>query len=294
MSRRLLGRLLGRPTPPPSSGDDPPAVQDRLDSAALGLPDHATVRCLLPLPDGGLALGSDYGLTLWREGQLTPFPFPQGARRESRRVEAMAVFDGTLHVGTQTSFYTWPFHGEAAGRGRPRDGAGGYDDLRALFATPDRLLQGWRTHLEGGEGPPECLCFAAGWGGAVFAGTLDGALWQVDGAEVRRFERDGRGRPVRHLAFAHGALWVAAAGGLHRWDGAAWQTRGGEPYALHADPGGTLWALEAGRLWRSTDGGWPRPLPLRFARPWALGSTPGRLWIGRKGGALAVAPNALP
>ncbi|MCB9742479.1 MAG: hypothetical protein H6740_07770 [Alphaproteobacteria bacterium] len=285
--RRVARALLSAARPRPASPEPrPPAPLQRWSAEAMGLPAPATVRCLLHLaPTGDLALGSDYGMVLWRDGHFLPFPFPDGARRESRRVEAMAVHEGALHVATATSSYTWPFHGQAAGRGRPSDGRGGFDDLRALHSSGGRLLRGWRTHIEGAEGPPECISFATAWAGRVFAGTLDGRLWELDVGEVRRFERGGRPRPVRHLAFFDDALWVAAAGQLHRFDGQTWTSREGEPTALHVDLEGTLWALEAGRLWRAERGGWPRAAELHLGRPWALGSEPGALWIGLKGGA---------
>lgn len=261
----------------------------RWSCEALGLPKHATVRCVASLPDDGLALGADYGLVLRRRGHFLPFPFPRGARRESRRVEAMAAHQGVLHVATMKSLYTWPFKGEAAGRGRPSDGDRGFDDLRALHSGPEGLLKGWRTHLEGGEGPPECISFATAWDGQVFAGTIDGALWQVGKGLVRRFESRGRGRPLRHLAFAHDSLWVACDGALHRWDGQqAWTQREGEPYGLHSDGHGRLWSLAQGRLWVSDDGEQTRPMSLKLSRPWALGSNSEGLWIGCLGEVVLV------
>lgn len=260
----------------------------RWATPALGLPAHATVRCIQELPTGDVALGSDYDMLLYRAGHFLPFPFPQGARRESRSVDSMAVVDGVLYVGTQRSRFTWPLRGQAQGRGHPQDGAGGFDDLRRIYAAPWGLVCGWRTHLEGAEGPPECISFATAWQGKVYAGTLDGQLWQLNGDLVRTFSEGGRGRPIRHLAFAHGRLWVAGAGALHRWDGQTWEQRPGEPYELHTDPDGALWSLYEGGLWVSEAGDWPSRVPAPLQRPWALGSAGRQLWVGAKGSVICA------
>ncbi|MCP4808149.1 MAG: hypothetical protein GY913_31165 [Proteobacteria bacterium] len=260
-----------------------PRVLGRWTAEELGLPAPATIRCMLRLSNGDLALGSDYGMVLWRDGHMLPFPFPIGARREMRRVEALAEHDGVLHVATMKGRFTWPFRGEAAGKGLPLDGRGGFDDIRSLHARPDGLLVGWRTHLEGGKGPGDCLCFAD-FDGGVVAGTMDGRFVQVDGDEIRRFERDGKGRPIRYMAAAFGHVWLAAVEAHHRWDGGRWSSSEVEPYALHTDDAGRLWMLARGGLWVSEDGSWPRRLDVALDRPWALGSVPGELWVGRRGG----------
>ena len=262
-------------------------VLGRWSSEELGLPSPATVRSLLRLDDGRLALGSDYGLALWDGQGFAPFPFPAGARRENRNVVDMAQVDGVLHVATQKGRFTWDGGGEAVGKGHPQDGRGGFDDIRALHAGPNGLLTGWRTHLDGAQGPPECLCFTT-WSGQVLAGTIDGRFVQVDGPELRRFERDGKGRPIRYMATAHGRVWLAAVEAHHRWDGERWESNEVEPYALHASAEGTLWMLARGGLWSSSDGAWPRRLDVRLDRPWALGSLPGELWIGRRGGVVRL------
>lgn len=252
----------------------------------LGLPAHATVRCLLELPTGDLAIGSDYDMLLWRKGQFLPFPFPEGARRESRRVEAMAVFGGALHVATQRSIYVWPFKGVAAGRGHPSDGREGFDELRALHATPERLLYGWRTHLEGAKGPADAICFATAWSGRVFAGSADGSLHELDRGPLRQFTRGERPQPVRQLAFFDEQLWVGAAGLLARWDERRWTEEPGEPTAFQV-VNGRLYLLRAGALWVADPTLRALQLPLRW--PWTLGSTPGRLWIGCRGGLQCLA-----
>ena len=266
-------------------------VLGRWATAQLGLPAHATVRCLLPLPDGGMALGSDYGMALWRGGDMTPFPFPEGARRESRRVESMAVHGGQLYVASAKNRYTWPFEGEARGRSLPRDPLGVVDDLRAFHVTADgRLLTAWRTRLDGAEGPGDCVSFVEGsFEGmpVTWAGTLDGELWRIEpeGSEVVRAFADSAGKPwpVRYLAWHGEALWAAVGKALHRFDGRAWTARDGEPYDLHA-AGGRLWTLRQGGLWRAGASGWPQRAQLSLNRPWALGSdAEGGLWVGEVG-----------
>jgi len=267
-------------------------VQGRWSAAELGLPAHATFRCLLPLPDGGMALGSDYGMVLWRGGRsasaFSPFPFPEGARRESRRVESMAAHEGTLYVASAKNWYLWPFAGEASGRSLPRDPLGVVDDLRAFHVTGDgALLTAWRTRLDGAEGPGDCVCFVSG-GGATWAGTLDGELWRIEsaaGSELVRVFADASGKPwpVRYLAWHQGALWVATGQALHRLEGGRWTERVGEPYDLHT-AGDSLWTLRQGGLWRARGRGWPERVPVPLTRPWALGSdASGGLWIGEVG-----------
>lgn len=250
----------------------------------VGDEDVATLRCFCPIP-GGLAIGSDYGLTLWRRGRFEPFPWPRGARREARRVEAMAFARGVLHVATTQALVTWDLRGEPKVRKHGPDQEEGYDDLNALLAVGDRLYLGWRTRFEGGDGPPDVLALAADPAGVVYAGTRAGELHVIDGsapgAPLRRFA-DHRPRPVRHLAWADGALWVAAQDHLWRFDGVGWSSLPGEPGALGVDQDGRLWALADGGLALIWDGA-PRPVPLELVRPWALGFTPGSLWVGGVG-----------
>ncbi len=271
-------RWRSEPAPPPRLGG-----RERWTTTQLGDEAVATVRCLCPIP-GGLALGSDYGLTLWRRGQFEPFPWPRGSRREARRVEAMAMRGTTLHVATQQALVTWDFRTEPKTRKHGPDQEDGYDDLLCLLATEDHLYTGWRTRFEGGVGPPDALCLAADSNGVVYTGTRSGELHVIDGGgPVRRFPQTGKGRPVRHLAFAEGALWVAADGGLHRFDGASWsQSPGGEPTALGVDDRGRLWAIRDGKVEVMTEGQLVR-VPCDIDRPWSLGFTPGAVWIGGVG-----------
>lgn len=260
-------------------------VLARWSAEELGLPRPATLRCLLSLSSGDLALGSDYGMALLRGEHFLPFPFPAGARREMRRVESMAEHEGELYVATARGEFRWPFQGLAAGRGLPRDGTGGYDDLRAVFAAPWGLLRGWRTHLEGAEGPGECIAFCK-LGQRVFAGTLDGRFVELFAQgphrELRRFERGGKGRPVRYLAGALGRVWLACDGLHYRYDGQGWEQHEVEPYG-YASGSGLLYAIARGGLWRST-GGWLEPLTVDLVRPWALALHGGELFVGCKGG----------
>jgi hypothetical protein len=241
----------------------------------------ATVRCATALPGGGVALGSDYGLTLQFAGRFHPFPWPEGARREARRVEAMAVHRGELVVATSQAIFQRAPGGPVRVRKHGADDEGGWDEVRALLASADRLLVAWRTHLEGAVGPRDTLALAESPGGVVYAGTASGELHVADGGgPIRRFGGD-RARPVRHLAFADGALWAAAAGELHRFDGASWSSRPPEPTALAADGAGRLWALQEGAL-HVVDGGWLRPVPVPLERPWSIAAASGAVWVGGK------------
>lgn len=270
-ARRGYLRFPRPPLPPARIG----AVES-WSTAEIGDAPIATVRCVVPLP-GGVALGSDYGLTLWRGG-FQPFPWPQGARREARRVEAMAVHRGQLHVATSQSLVTWDLRGEAQIRKHGRDEEDGWDDVRSMLATGDRLLIGWRTHLEGGVGPGEALSMVDA-NGVVYVGTLDGEIHVVDGGgPIRRFA-DHKGRPVRHLAYGDGALWVAALDALHVFDGASWTSAQPEPTALTTDLHGRVWAIAEGGLWAGVDHELVK-IDLPLERPWAIAAVPGALWIG--------------
>ncbi|MES2638774.1 MAG: hypothetical protein V4850_04810 [Myxococcota bacterium] len=245
----------------------------------IGDTDVATVRCVLALPGGGVALGSDYGLTLWKNGTFTPFPWPLGSRREARRVESMAVNHGHLYVATTQTLYVWDFGAKVTSRRHGPDEEDGFDDLNVLLSPGDRLYAGYRTRFEGGVGPPDTLALAADPSGVVYAGTRDGELHVIDGGGPIRTFADAKPRPIRHLAWAEGSLWAAALGTLHRFDGASWSAAGPEPTALTVDPEGRLWALAEGRLHVLTAGAL-KPLDLPLERPWSLTATPGALWIG--------------
>ncbi len=248
-------------------------------AAQIGDAAVATIRCAEPLPGGGVALGSDYGLTLWRKGRFEAFPWPRGSRREARRVEAMAVHGGRLHVATSQSLYTWDFVKEVHSRRHGPDEEGGFDDLCSLHASEERLYAGYRTRFEGGAGPRDCIALCADPTGVVWAGTRSGELHVVDGGGPVRVFADHKPRPIRHLAFADGALWVAARGALHRFNGASWSETSPEPTALAVDPDGRLWALAEGRLF-VLEGGALRPLDVPLERPWCVAAEAGAVWVG--------------
>lgn len=258
----------------------PPSIE-RIEARKHDLPD-VVVRTLVALPDG-VAVGTDQGA--WRfDGRFSEFPYPSGARR--MRVEAMAVHDGRWIVASQEAWYELDLRtGAVTSRRLPPDGDDGRDDVRAMLAT-DRLYVGWRCRFEGGEGPTEACSLAADPDGAVWAGTLDGRLWLVDGGEIRRFGA-GKGRPVRHLAFALGRLHAAADG--HHWafDGATWTSRAGEPTSMAADPAGRLWTVRDGRVW-ADDGRGPKRQDVPLDRPWCLLGTPAGALVGGPGGIVEV------
>jgi len=263
----------------PRERPPPPARVGRVESWScrdMGDDPVATVRCAIAVP-GGVALGSDYGLTLWRDGRFVPFPWPRGARREARRVEAMCVHQGDLLVATSQSLVRWDFRGEPTTRKHGADAEEGWDELRCLLSTGRQLLLGWRTGLEGGEGPGECfaLCEAAG---VAYAGTGDGGLHVVDGGPLRRLSA-GKHLPVRHLAFADGVLHAAAGGQHHRFDGCSWTAAPPEPTAFAVDRWQRLWLVAEGRLYVATREG-TVPVPVELDRPWSLAAAGSAVWIG--------------
>jgi ligand-binding sensor domain-containing protein len=286
--------------------DEPPPASlgaiERWSTSAIGDHEAATVRAILALPDGTVALGSDYGLTLVRQGAFRPFPWPAGARREARRVETMAHHAGELVIGTSQALFIMDARGNVRSTRHPADDEGGQDELLALYATSGRLLQGWRTRLVGGRGPRDVLAMAQDPAGNVYAGTRSGEVVVVDGtpegASLACIAQLGgeRRRPVRHLAFARDALWAAAGGACHRFDGAAWTTVADiEPTAMTVDRAGRLWLLADGGLW-SVDGPLGRetwlPWDVPVDRPWTVAAAEGALWVGGHGQLARIAMDA--
>ena len=192
--------------------------------------------------------------------------------------DLMAVHDRHLVVGTSQARFTWDFGQKVTSRKHGADDEDGYDELASLLSVNGTLYAGFRTHFEGGAGPADVIAMTADPNGVIFAGTRDGELHVIGGGLIRTFA-DHKPRPVRHLAFAEGALWVAALGALHRFDGAAWSSREPEPTGFAVDAFGRLWALAEGRLhvWGQ---GRLEPVDVPLERPWAIGAVPGALWIG--------------
>ena len=249
---------------------------------ALGLPAHAVLRCIQPLEDGSIVVGSDFGLTCVEGSLAHPISFPKGSRREARDVLSMALLGGHLHVATARGVYLWK-EDILEGRGLPPDGAGGFDDLFAVHDHHGRLIRAWRTHLEGGEGPPGVQCLSSTPEGELYAGTTDGQLVHVNHGTIQRFELEGHSAPVRHLEWCQEALWIAAAGALHRWDQQAWSSQDGEPVALCADSQDRLWLLAAEQL-HVIEAGERRLAVSDLRRPWCLAATDSTLWVGARGG----------
>ena len=257
---------------------------------AFGQPGHATVRTILALPEGKIAAGTDYGLALFDGDAWSEFPYPRGARREARRVEALMLHRDELVVATQKSWFMWDFaERPARSKSLPRDAVGGHDDVRCLFVHDDRLLVGWRTHFEGAAGPPEVLAMTLDPRGALWCGTRFGEVHVLGGGAMRIFA-DSRPRPVRHLATASGALWAAAAGGLHRFDGLSWTEERGEPTALSAGPRGGLWAIRGGAIQHLGRDNRLKGLDIlgEHRRPWCLSFGVECLWVGLVGGILRI------
>lgn len=299
----LAGLFAGRPPGPavravavddarfsflrfPRAEPPPPAAWGALESwsaEAIGEVPAATVRVAIDVP-GGVALGSDYGLTLWRNGRFTPFPWPAGCRREARRVEAMAVERGALWVATSQALVRWDFVSDPTVRKHGPDSEEGWDELRCMLSTPAGLLRGYRTGLVDPDGRSdsalaETFALVDALGGVVYAGTGSGALHVVGQPGPVRSMSPRPHQPVRHLAFADGLLHVAAASAHHRFDGASWTSAEPEPTAFAVDRRGRLWLLAEGRLFSWTRAG-PVAVPVALERPWCLAAVGERLWIG--------------
>ena len=235
------------------------------------------------MKDGSIVAGSDHGIVLLSDDSIFPAPFPQGSRKEARDVLSLAWHQETLHIATSRGQYTWELEGPVTGRGLPKDGVGGFDDLRCIYSAGDRLLKGWRTHLEGGQGPPEALCFARDDQDRVYVGTSSGLLTELNGSELEQYRRDGHASPVRHLAWCQNALWIAAAGALHKRTPAGQDSRPREPLALCSDHLNRLWSIEGNQL-AVGQGDWPTPIPVSLERPWCLAASQDALWVGARGG----------
>ncbi len=265
----------GEPPPMPAWGALSSWTTQEIGDEAV-----ATIRCAVPLPDG-VALGSDYGLTLWRKGRFEPFPWPAGCRREARRVEAMALHGGALWVATSQALVRWDFRADPTFQKHPLDQEGGWDELRCLHADGPRLLAGFRTGLTGcpGVSLPEVFSLAEVPPGVIVAGTGDGNLHVLGAPEPLVRLATGKHQPVRHLAFADGELHVAAGGMHHRWNGATWSRAAPEPTAFAVDGHRRLWLLAEGKCFVSTRRGIV-PVPIALERPWCLAASGDRLWIG--------------
>ena len=266
-----------RAEPPPPPSWRPP---ETWSTAAIGDEPVATIRCIAAVP-GGVALGSDYGLTLWRKGRFEPFPWPAGCRREARRVEAMLVHEGTLWIATSQALVRWDFRAEPTFQKHPQDHEGGWDELRCLHGDGPRVLAGFRTGVTGGAGPglPEVFSLAELPGGIVVGGTGGGELHVLGAPGALRTLSSGKHQPVRHLAFADGELHAAAGGRHHRWNGASWSSAPPEPTAFTVDAHRRLWMLAEGKLFVHTRGG-PLLVPIELERPWCLSAAGDRLWVG--------------
>ena len=261
-----------------------PLLTERREFAAeeLGLPAHSVFRCPVALPDGRVAIGSDYGLILMQGDRATPFPFPAGARRECKDIQSMAFSGGELHVVSAKNAYRWDTQSAVRSRSFPLDGLGGFEELRCVFAAPEGLIEAWRTRLvyeQTTQQADDILCFASN-GKEVFFGTRSGRVGILGGEDLAQFD----GEPVRHLAWAHDRLWIAGDGALQSYSDSLNRHGSPEPFGLSTDQHGRLWALDARGLSVSVQGGSPERLPERLVQPWDLGCTPGHLWVGRRGG----------
>jgi hypothetical protein len=252
-------------------------------AADLGLPEHAVFRCFAELPQNAVAVGSDYGLVIFQGDSFKSFPFPKGARREMRDILDLA-WDGTcLHIVSAKNAYRWNLEKEIHTLAFPKDGKGGFEELRCVLAGPKGLIEAWRTRWvsQGRSHPAEdILCMATDME-RVFFGSRNGQLGVLDGEVLHNFEH-----PIRHLAWAHDRLWIAAAKSF--WTlvpgESPIQIEDREPFGLCTDPHGRLWRLHATGPGYSGHGEVPKALNLQINRPWSIGANKAGLWVGQRGG----------
>jgi hypothetical protein len=229
-----------------------------------------------------MAVGADYGLILFSGEEHKAFPFPQGARRETKDIQSMAWDGANLHVVSAKNAYVWDRKTTVRARPFPQDGTGGFEELRCVLAGPKGLIEAWRTRwVLGGESRPaeDILCLASD-GNRVFYGSRDGQLGVLGEELLHRFPD----QPIRHMVWAHQRLWIAAAGGLYSLGEGLEQVLDREPYGLCMDPYGRLWVLSAEGPALSESGETPRTLGLEIHRPWSIGANESGLWIGERGG----------
>jgi len=266
---------------------EPLAAQAHFSARDLGLPEHTVFRCFQALPSGQMAIGADYGLALVSGEKVNAFPFPKGARKESMDVQSLA-FDGhSLHVVTTKNAYAWDLKQSVRAKPFPRDNDGGFEELRVVAMGPNGLIEAWREHwvCDGQSHPGEDILSIASNSEVAYYGTRGGQLGIFSGPILHRFIDDGHACPIRHLAWAHQRLWIAAAGAIYTYQGEQLtKVRDGEPFGFCVDPQGRLWSLDPQGVSLSNDTGELRRLQLKIERPWSIGADAQGLWIGQRGG----------
>jgi signal transduction histidine kinase len=187
----------------------------KLDTRA-GMPDNA-VAALSSTPDGSLWIGSDDGVSRWRNGELSVY----GTRDGLSHSVVLSVFvdrEGTLWTGT-------------------KDGLDQFTDPKF---TPYSKTEG----LSSNEVGPVMQDRA----GLLWIGTLDHGIDIFDGRRFRNINLRSGLLSNRVLALAEdtdGSVWAGTDEGVNRItaglvEKAAWD-RGKSVRALSSDAAGTLW-----------------------------------------------------
>ncbi len=272
----------------------------------------AQVRCLLPLRDGSLLVGTRTGLFLADRGECHPVPLGDG---EPLTVTALAeARDGSWWVGTSTDGL---FHiGTAFGQRRFHEGAGLLlDHVRCILVDDrDRVWIGSKVGLNLWEqGRMRAFTVHQGMPSDNITAAFqdrDGDLWfGTDGAGFLRYagerfvtytRKDGlcSDLVMNMTADAAGDLWLGTYdNGICRMDGTARIT------TLDGLPNNTVWCGirdKAGRMWFGTSSGLAcvvngvvQDMPvldsLADQRILALHIAPdGALWCGMRDGAARI------
>mgnify|MGYP001212373584 CR=1 FL=1 len=248
----------------------------------LGLPAHSVFRPAQALPDGRVVVASDYGAVIFQGDDVTPFPFPKGARKENRDIQSIAWAGGELHLISSKNAFRWDGSDSVRARHFPKDGDGGYEELRLVFESPDGPIEAWRMHTvsAGQSHASKDLLSMATDGARIFTGSRCGELALFQGQVLHQFDSE----PIRHLHWAMGRLWIGAGGQLWSWKDSLVSHPGPPPFGLAGVPNERPWVLDPLGLHQLREDGSREPMARGIDQPWSLSVTPGQIWVGRRGG----------
>ncbi|HEX4158768.1 MAG TPA: two-component regulator propeller domain-containing protein [Rhizomicrobium sp.] len=190
-------------------------------NAAGGLPDNA-IAALSLSPDGSLWIGSDDGVTRWRDGELSVYRTRDGLSH-SVVLSVYVDREGTLWTGTKDGLdqFTDPKltpYSRSEGLSSNEVGPVLQDRAGLLWiGTLDRgidIFDGRRFHeltTRDGLLSDRVLALAADSGGDVWAGTDKGLNQIHDGRVVGAWDRN---QSVHGLSIDGSSIWIATAQGI--------------------------------------------------------------------------------